>query len=269
MGENDDPLEELIRAKAINDLRQYWQFCQDSAGFFPTSWLEHFFRGTQDLLQMKAKKRKGEQVINADHDRQQTNINLLPGLYENIINHNVLSITYQPFNEEATKLVFHPHILKEYNGRWFLFGHAEDREPENGYNLALDRIVKKPSIIKEKKYISPPDGFYSEYFNNIVGVSRIKGNSKHSIHIRAHNNYIYRLMETKKIHSTQETITPFGKHKDGEYGEFVVNVELNNEFVGRILQMGEGLEIVSPTEIRDVFKDRVNELHRLYLVINE
>lgn len=269
VGENDDPLEELIRAKAINDLRQYWQFCQDSAGFFPTSWLEHFFRGTQDLLQMKAKKRKGEQVINADHDRQQTNINLLPGLYENIINHNVLSITYQPFNEEATKLVFHPHILKEYNGRWFLFGHAEDREPENGYNLALDRIVKKPSIIKEKKYISPPDGFYSEYFNNIVGVSRIKGNSKHSIHIRAHNNYIYRLMETKKIHSTQETITPFGKHKDGEYGEFVVNVELNNEFVGRILQMGEGLEIVSPTEIRDVFKDRVNELHRLYLVINE
>lgn len=269
VGENDDPLEEMIKSKAINDLKQYWQFCQDSAGFFPTSWLEHFFSGSRDLLQMKDRKRKGEQVINADQDRQQTNINLLPSLYENIINHNVLSITYKPFDEEPAHLVFHPHLLKEYNGRWFLFGHAEDREPENGYNLALDRIVGTPSVLREKKLVPPPQGFYSEYFKNIVGVSRIKDNEKHSIHIRAHNHYIYKLIETKKIHSTQETLTPFGMHEDGEYGEFVVTVELNNEFVGRILQMGAGLEIVSPTEIRDEFKQRVSELYQLYSTDNE
>ena len=76
-------------------------------------------------------------------------------------------------------------------------------------------------------------------------------------------------METKKLHSTQEMITPFGKHDDGEYGEFVVNVELNNEFVGRILQMGAGLEIISPKEIRDVFKERVKELYRLYADYND
>lgn len=58
-------------------------------------------------------------------------------------------------------------------------------------------------------------------------------------------------------------------HEDGEYGEFVVTVELNNEFVGRILQMGAGLEIVSPTEIRDEFKQRVTELYQLYLTDNE
>ena len=58
-------------------------------------------------------------------------------------------------------------------------------------------------------------------------------------------------------------------HEDGEYGEFVVTVELNNEFVGRILQMGAGLEIVSPTEIRDEFKQRVTELNQLYLTDNE
>ncbi len=264
VGEERDPLADMINAKAINDLRQYWQFCQDSAGFFPTSWLEHFFNGSQDLLQMRAKKRRGEQVINADHDRQQDNIDLLPGLYENIINHNVLSITYQPYDEEASELVFHPHNLKEYNGRWFLFGHAEGREPENGYNLALDRIVGKPQVIKEKQYISPPSGFYTEYFKNIVGVSRIEGNVSQPIRIRAHNHYIYKLTETKKIHPSQEVVIPFGKHEDGEYGDFVVNVELNNEFIGRILQMGAGLEIISPDEIRNVFKERINSLYRLY-----
>lgn len=264
VGVNDDPLSDMINAKAINDLRQYWQFCQDSAGFFPPSWLEHFFSGSQDLLQMRAKKRKGKQAIYADQDRQQTNIELLPRLYGNIINHDVLSITYQPYDEEASELVFHPHQLKEYNGRWFLFGHAEGREPVNGYNLALDRIVGKPTIIKEKLFISPPAGFYSDFFKNIVGVSRIEGNEVQSIHIRAHNHYIFKLTDTKKIHSTQEVVIPFDKHNDGEYGEFVVKVELNNEFIGRILQMGAGLEIVSPEKVREVFKERVSELYRLY-----
>ena len=57
---------------------------------------------------------------------------------------------------------------------------------------------------------------------------------------------------------------PFEEHEDGAYGEFIVNVELNNEFIGRILQMGAGLEIVAPEEIRQVFKIRVDELAKLY-----
>ena len=269
VGENDDPLAEMINAKAINDLRQYWQFCQDSAGFFPTSWLEHFFSGSRDLLEMRDRKRKGEQVINADQDRQQTNIGLLPGLYENIINHHVLAVTYQPFNEKPVQLVFHPHLLKEYNGRWFLFGHAEDREPENGYNLALDRIVGTPSVIKERKQVPPPPGFYSEFFKNIVGVSHVKDNEAQHVHIRAHNHYIFKLTETKRIHPSQETVTPFGMHEDGTYGEFVVTVELNNEFIGRILQMGAGLEIVSPADVRNLFKQRAGELYQLYTADSE
>ena len=264
IGENDDPLSEMINAKFINDLKQYWQFCQDSAGFFPKSWLEHFFKGSQDLLQMKAKKRRGEQVIIADQDRKLKNIDMLPSLYENIINHQVLSIKYKPYDEEALELEFHPHILKEFNGRWFLFGHAEGREPENGYNLALDRIDGTPIIIKEKKLIPPPSDFYANFFKDIVGVSHIEGNTLKTIHIRAHEHYIYKLMETKKIHPTQEPVKAFGKYEDGEYGEFVVYVELNKEFIGRILHYGAGLEIIKPDEVREVFKELVRKLYSVY-----
>ena len=71
-------------------------------------------------------------------------------------------------------------------------------------------------------------------------------------------------METKKIHPSQIVSIPFAASEDGAYGEFIVNVELNNEFIGRILQMGAGLEIVAPEEIRQVFKMRVDELAKLY-----
>ena len=77
--------------------------------------------------------------------------------------------------------------------------------------------------------------------------------------------YIYKLIETKPIHQPQEAITPWGEHEDGTYGEFSIHVEVNNEFIGRILQMGAGLEIVSPKEVREIFKQRVKDLAKLYV----
>ena len=75
---------------------------------------------------------------------------------------------------------------------------------------------------------------------------------------------MFKLTETKPIHQSQQTTIPFGKYEDGEYGEFTVYVELNNEFIGRILQMGAGFEIVGPDEVRNEFKKRTAELAKLY-----
>ena len=264
VGKDNDPLAEMRNAKVINDLRQYWKFCQDSAGFFPKSWLEYFFKDCRDLFEMKSRKQKGEQVISASLDRILTNIEYLPMLYEAIVNKQVLEIDYKPFGGEQETLTFHPHYLKEYNGRWNLFGHAEDHSPENGYNIPLDRIQTKPREKSKIEYIPVPPMFYEQFFKDIVGVSHTKNAAKYDIVIRAHTYYIYKLTDTKPIHQPQEIITPWGEYEDGTYGEFSIHVEVNNELIGRILQMGAGLEIVSPDEIREEFKQRVKDLAKLY-----
>ncbi len=269
IGADDDPLSDVRNAKVISDLKQYWRFCQDSAGFFPSSWLEYFFKDSRDLLDMKTKRKMGEQVLCASLDRMLTNIEYLPLLYMSIINKHVLSIEYKPYTEEQRTLTFHPHYLKEYNGRWHLFGHAENQDPENGYNIALDRICSKPRELYGADYKPAQDGFYENFFKDIVGVSHIKDKSgqyyaAQPICIRAHTHYMFKLMETKKIHPSQMVTNPYGKHEDGEYGDFVVNVEFNNEFAGRILQMGAGLEIVAPEDIRMEMKERVAQLAKLY-----
>lgn len=56
VGEETDPLKDMRTAVVINNLRTYWEFCQDSAGFFPTSWIEYFFHDSKDLLDMKEKR---------------------------------------------------------------------------------------------------------------------------------------------------------------------------------------------------------------------
>jgi len=264
IGKDNDPLADMRNAKVINNLRQYWKFCQDSAGFFPKSWLEYFFKDCQDLLEMRARKQKGQQVISASIDRILTNIEYLPMLYEAIVNKQVLEIDYKPFGGEQETLVFHPHYLKEYNGRWNLFGHAEGHSPENGYNVPLDRIQTKPREKSKLEYISAPPMFYEQFFKDMVGVSHTKDAIKYNIIIRAHTYYIYKLTETKPIHQSQSIATPWGDYEDGSYGDFSLEVKVNNEFFGRILQMGAGLEIVSPKEVRDLFKQRVKDLAKLY-----
>lgn len=265
IGVDNDPLADMRNAKVVKDLKKYWQFCQNSAGFFPASWLEYFFKDCRDLLEIKTKKQKGEQFLSASLDRMLTNIELLPFLYEAIVNKCVLSIDYKPYEEEMRTLTFHPHFLKEFNGRWHLFGHAKEQAPEFGYNIALDRIVGKPREIYDIVFQPAPCGFYDAFFLDIIGVSHFPNAEVYDdIRIRAHTLIVFKLTETKKLHHSQQTVVPFGQHEDGEYGEFSVRVEVNNEFIGRILQMGAGLEIVSPDVVRDIFKQRVKDLAKLY-----
>lgn len=264
IGDNDNPLAAMINARVVKDLKKYWEFCQDSAGFFPEVWLEYYLADYQDLISIKTKKKKGEQVISTSIDRHQANIEFLPMLYESIKNHQVLSIDYKPYEEEKITQIFHPHFLKEYNGRWHLFGYSEGPEPKEGIDLALDRIVSRPREVYDKEFICAPDRFYDTFFEKIVGVSHQEGNYYGVIRVRTHSLYMFKLMETKKLHKSQETVLPFEEHDNGVYGEFTIDVEVNNEFIGRILQMGDGLEIVDPKEVRDIFRERVDKMAELY-----
>ena len=265
VGTNDNPLEDLQNASAIKDIRTYAQFCEDSAGFFPRVWLDYFFEDTLDLLKITRRRTDGEQMISSSLDRELTNLHLLPVLYEAIRDKRVLNIQYRPYDGDSIFLVFHPHLLKEHNGRWFLFGHATHRMPEFGYNLALDRIEGTPKILPfTEKYLPAPKGFYKEFFRNIVGVSHLKESEPFHITIRATNFGVFKLTETKKIHHSQQTLKGFGKYEDGEYGEFSIYVEPNKELVGRILQMGHGLVVTSPPIVRSMIRECIFKMADLY-----
>lgn len=260
-GTEDDPLEPLVNASAIRDIRRYAEFCQDSEGFMPAGWLSYYLKDSSDLLKIKKRRSRGAQIMSAGDDRQLRNIEMLPELYEAIKQHRALAVTYRPYAEDTQTLTFSPHFLKEYNGRWFLFGHAEGKEPSEGYNLALDRIVSAADATDD--FIPAPEGFYAHLFDNIVGVT-CNGGPAYDIHVRAYSRGMFGLTATKPLHSSQKTVTEYGQHDDGEYGEFVIHAELNNELIGRIMQMGSGLEVTAPHSVRHVFAKRARDLAARY-----
>lgn len=269
VGTDEDPLKDMVNARAIKDLTDYWTFCQDSEGFLPEEWLEYFMKDTRDLLEIHNRKRRKQQIMGTDSAcRSVRNRNLVPQLYKYIKMQRVLSVTYIPRFEDDKReqLVFHPHYLREFNGRWFLFGHAEGREPENGYNLAVDRIENVSK--KYGKWCGAPEGFYEDYFRDIVGVTHDEKNQKnpepYNVVLRAHSEYMFGLVKTCPLHHSQKIVTDFGEHDGEEYGDFELYVELNNELIGRILQKGEKLEVISPSKARDMVKDEVKKMMNRY-----
>lgn len=254
IGKKDDPLSEERKAVVQKSLEDYVAFCKASAGIMPTSWFSSFFENTQLLLDTNREEESGDGLIRSSLEQNLTNIHLLPVFYKAITDKQVLQFSYQRFGQEPFLLTFHPQYLKEYNGRWFVFGDA-DREPYKAYNVPLDRIVGEVCEVNDVEYIPAPKGFYLEFFKNIIGVTHEKGAKVEVVIIRTKTDYQHGLLLTKPLHHSQEETMPFGEHEDGCYGEVRLTIEPNRELRGRILLYGENLEVISPMSLREQIKE--------------
>ncbi len=263
IGDNDDPLAEERKAVVQKSVEDYVAFCKASAGILPMSWFSSFFENTQILLDTNRESKDGEMRICSSAEQNLTNIDLLPVFYKAIANKQVLRFDYQRFGQEPFTLIFHPQFLKEYNGRWFVFGDA-DREPYQAYNVPLDRIVSEVSEANNVEYMSAPKGFYQEFFNNIIGVTHEKDAKVEEVVIRTKTEYQHGLLLTKPLHHSQEEMLPFGKHDGQYYGEVRLTIEPNRELRGRILLYGENLEVISPQPLREQIKSILKQQTQQY-----
>jgi len=253
-GKDNDPLAAERQAIEQKRLEDYVAFCKASAGILPSSWFSSYFENTQLLLDTNREAESGISHIRSSLGQNLTNIDLLPVFNKAITDKKVLRFSYQRFGQDPFELIFHPQYLKEYNGRWFVFGDA-DREPYKAYNVPLDRIVGELTEVNDVEYIPAEKGFYQNFFKNIIGVTHEKNAKVEQVVIRTKTEYQHGLLLTKPLHHSQIESLPFGKHDNGMYGEVTLTIEPNRELRGRILLYGEGLEVMSPMLLREQIID--------------
>lgn len=254
VGEKDDPLSAERQAIEQKRIEDYVEFCKASAGILPSSWFSSYFENTQLLLDTNREAECGESHIRSSLEQNLTNIDLLPLFNKAITERQVLRFSYQPFGQEQFELIFHPQFLKEYNGRWFVFGEA-NREPFHAYNVPLDRIVSEVEPVDDVEYIPVEKGFYQQYFKNIIGVTHEKDAKVEQVVIRTKTEYQHGLLLTKPLHHSQKETQTFGEHDGLWYGEVTLTIEPNRELRGRILMYGEGLEVVEPLTLREQIRE--------------
>ena len=250
VGSDNDPLSEERKAVVQKSVEDYVSFCKASAGILPASWFSAFFENTQLLLDTKREVEEGGINIRAGLEQNLTNIDLLPVFYKAINDKKVLRFSYQRFGQDTFELTFHPQFLKEYNGRWFVFGDA-DREPYQAYNVPLDRIVGDVNEVVDMEYIPAEKSFYQNFFNNIIGVTHEKDAKVEEVVIRTKTEYQHGLLLTKPLHHSQKEVLAFGEHDGGNYGEVMLTIEPNRELRGKILAYGQYLEVMRPQSLRE------------------
>ena len=263
VGKDDDPLAEERKAVVQKSVEDYVEFCKNSAGILPPSWFSAFFENTQLLLEANRDVQDGSAHICSSLEQNLTNIHLLPLFNKAITNRQVLRFSYHPFGHDPFELTLHPQFLKEYNGRWFVFGDA-DREPYKAYNVPLDRIVGEVGEVDDVEYIPAEKGFYQNFFKNIIGVTHEKGAKVEPVIIRTKTEYQHGLLLTKPLHHSQIETLPFGEHKDGNYGEITLTIEPNRELRGKILAYGQYLEVMSPQSLREQIEDIIKQQYYQY-----
>lgn len=263
VGDNKDPLAEERKVTIKKYLNDYVDFCKKSNGLLPPVWISSFFDKTQMLYEMNKESQTGTSHISSTNvECVLTNLELMPTMNMHITDEHVVKFDYKPFDREKVTIVFHPQYLKESNGRWFVFGKAEQRK-RYPYVIALDRICSEVSVV-DKEYSPAKQGYYKQYFADIVGVKRERHSEKEIVTIRTKTNYIHGLINTKRLHHSQIESVAFGVHEDGEYGEITIDVIPNRELIGRLLNFGDGIEVMSPESVREEMKEIICGLADIY-----
>ncbi len=197
-----------------------------------------------------------EAIISFDGNQYLKGIEWLGTLYNAIRYRKVLCIGYQHFGAQSPyEVLLHPYHLKQYNNRWFAFGHA----PATGHPLqtiALDRIVAIEE--KEVPYLPNEDTNFGTCFEDIIGVTQPAGGELQNITLRfatSRSGYV----QTKPLHGSQRA-------KVLENGTLEVQLSLipNRELLQLIFSFGADVEVVLPAELRGEIRAEVARMQGLY-----
>lgn len=198
-------------------------------------------------------KRKKE-IISFESNIDLKGLEFLTPLFNAIINECVLLIKYKDFKSaESYNITFHPHYLKQYNNRWFVFGFNADNNVPN-WNLALDRIE---SLSETALKYNPSKTDWEDYFFDLVGVTRPVGLEVQEIVLKF-SSEVAPYVITKPIHPSQ-------KHKNDPTGlEVKIKVIPNFELEKLVISFGDQVAVIAPKDFKERIAQRLKSATRLY-----
>lgn len=236
-----------VLSETMNMLKQFQDFSLFSE-----------FKGILNKLEDKIYTEKNHKsaIIHLDKNTNLKGLQWLDELYQAIIKQVVLKIMYQSFKAQVpSEVTFHPHLLKEFNNRWFLIGQKEGGNRVLTY--ALDRILGIDYDFKTE-YI--PVGFNADtYYENTIGVTVLEKERPQKVLFKVdRKNAPYIL--TKPFHSSQKIVE---EHGDGCI-TFKMKVHHNYELERLLLGFAESLEVIAPRLLRRNMKRKLEQAAALY-----
>jgi predicted DNA-binding transcriptional regulator YafY len=197
-------------------------------------------------------------VLFYDSNEEYKGIKYLKPLYLAIKKKKVLQITYKGFQDKIpTTFEFHPHILKQYNNRWFVFG-LNITSGIKEWSIPLDERLINFDALEETTY-KETEVDWETFFRTMVGIVRPKDTKTVKVVLRFYNgreNYF----KTKPFQPDFEEFFEDDK-QDQVWFETIINKEL----LQQLLSYGKDVEIIAPKSLKKEMKEHVDSMKKYYL----
>lgn len=197
-------------------------------------WLEEIIPQLEHSFGFKG---QNENVVAFESNPDLRGLEHFNTIFNAIIQKQALKITYQSFKKSNPDIsVIHPYFLKQYSSRWYLLGQIKKFDTLS--NRALDRIQKIEKT--NETYLENTDYDFEEYFKNIIGVGKRKGDKIEEIELlfkASKSDYIL----TKPIHKSQISQMELN-------GNLRVKIKVipNYELKSTLLSFGNEVKVISP-----------------------
>lgn len=175
-------------------------------------------------------------------------------LYDAIREKKALSMTYKPFEREAFTVVISPHLLKEYDNRWYLYAKNHDKDQLRTYGL--ERITELSPTLQE--YKTAEDFDPDRYFQDIIGITLEPNKKPVTLEFEVYGNTV-NYVRTKPLHNTQKEI-----RSSEDSTIFQLTLIPNFELESLLLSYGENLRVLQPEGLRERLAVRVSKAAGLY-----
>lgn len=186
-------------------------------------------------------------------------IEYLSPIIDAVVRHRPLQFSYISARGKALYYTLHPYYIKQYNGRWFVFGW--DDQNQRITNLALDRITSM-SIKDDVEFRQNTNINFASYFDNIVGVTIPSGDDAiiETIRLRFTPNR-FKYVTSKPIHPLQNIIER----------ECIVELRVypNKELKQQIFSFGPDVEVVSPEWLREEIRQDYEKCLNIYMHVQK
>jgi predicted DNA-binding transcriptional regulator YafY len=192
------------------------------------------------------------EYIDFDRTTMRMDPEILKGLLQAVIDRNVIQFSHHSFwKVESRPMVVQPHLLKQYQNRWYLYGCFENGDFRS---FGIDRITDLEVLSESfKSKMKRP----KEMFDKIIGL--VYEAEKVEEVILSYDPFQGNYIKTQPIHSSQKILVD-----DKNELKISIRVIPNYELEEQIMKQGERVKVLEPEWLREVVKERLKKAIEQY-----
>ena len=244
-----------LTAEELTNLRSTIEMLSRYRGIPANAWLEEVISNLEYRFGVKA---NSENLISFEQNDMLKGLGHLSGLIDATINHQTIELSYKSYGKDKRQIQVYPYYIKQYNGRWFLFGMNATKNRIESY--ALDRIEEYG--LSDKPFVKNESVDFSTFFDDVIGVSvPYDDNIVTEEIVLRFSEKRFPYVVSKPIHHTQKVL-------DEPY-TISIKVKPNRELSQQIFSFIPDVEVLSPEWLRNEIRDKIQENLKKYLSVQK